>query len=163
MLSVNSTHIFIERPYNFTPAVKDEVIRLIVSGGQIKYNDAKLGIHRAELLAIYKVGEQIIATASFKNPRNTYLETVFGSAGIPEQQLDFPFELGYIVVREGFEGQNICQKLLGELFPRISQHPMFATTRKPAMAHILKNMGFEKCGEVYKKDLELMTYKPAVS
>jgi hypothetical protein len=44
-----------------------------------------------------------------------------------------------------------------EVVPKIDSENFFATTRNPAMAHILKKMGFTKNGNTYKNDLELYT------
>ena len=133
---------------------------MIVGGGQVKYEDARIGVYRAELLALCQQDDRIIATASFKNPRNSYIERVFALANVPKLMEGFRHELGYIVTREGFEGQHICQQLLNELLPKINRYPMFATTRKAAMLHILEKLGFEKSGEIYKGDLQLLTFKP---
>ena len=130
-----------------------------MSGGQVKYEDARLGVYCAELLAVCLHENQFIATACFKNPRNCYTERVFTLAHASELMAGYKHELGYIVTRKGFEGQHICQQLLNELFPKISNHSMFATTRKAAMIHILEKLGFEKSGNVYKGDLQLLTFK----
>jgi len=150
--------IIIDKPLSLSSSLKDEAIDLIVTGGQVKYGDARTGVYRAELLAIYQENNQIIATACFKNPRNSYIERVFSLAKVPELMEGFNYELGYIVTRDGFEGRHICQQLLNGLFPQIKTHSMFATTRKPAMLHILEKLGFEKCGEVYNEEIRLLVF-----
>lgn len=154
-----SEQIIIDKPINFPASIKNEVCELVAEGGQIKYNDAKVGVHRAELLAVYKQNDKVIASACLKNPNTRYRDRVFSSAEVPEKKDGYKFELGYIATCKGFEGQKICQKLLLELFPKISHFPMFATSRKPEMAHILNKFKFEKCGLKYKDDLELFLYK----
>ena len=150
--------VIIDKPLSLSSTLKDEAIDLIMTGGQVKFEDARVGVHRAALLAVYQIDNQIIATACFKNPRKTYVESVFRAAKVPELIGSFKQELGYIVTRKGFEGQHICQQLLKELFPQIKSYSMFATTRKSAMVHILERLGFEKCGEVYKQDLQLLVF-----
>lgn len=58
--------VIVAHPSTFTKSTKEQIIDLIVQGGQIKYNDAKVGIHRAFLLAICSVDENVIATACLK-------------------------------------------------------------------------------------------------
>lgn len=153
----------IDQPRNFSNPVIAEVINLIVKGGQIKAPDAKVGVHRANMLATLEVEGQVVATACFKNPRLSYTKHVFRDAKVDNESGHFLHELGYIVTRPGFEGRGFCQRILHDLFRVIKDQPMFATTRKPEMSHILKKIGFEQAGVAYKKDLQLFVYQPATS
>lgn len=154
--------IIIDKPGNFSIKVLNDVISLIVLGGQIKAPDAKVGIHRSALLAVLQIDGQVVATACFKNPRQSYRERVFTEAMVPDLVVDYLHELGYIVTRPGFEGNGYCQRLLGMLMPHIVDQKLFATTRKAEMAHILEKLGFSQNGEVYKKDLRLLLHPARV-
>jgi hypothetical protein len=85
---------------------------------------------------------------------------VFKKAGIPDLAKDYSFELGYIITHPDFEGRGLCQKLLNEFMPRVSDRAIFATSRKPSMIHILGKHGFNKIGSVYDNDLNLLIRKP---
>lgn len=151
--------LIVDKPDNISTALKNEAIDLIASGGQIRYNYAKAGLQRAGLIALLVADDLIIATACFKNPNASYRDDIFDMAMVSDLNRSYSYELGYIVTRKGYEGHGSCQKLLKELFPLISGHAMFATTRKPEMVHILKKLGFQQQGGIYKEDLILLTYK----
>ena len=104
-------------------------------------------------------GDKIVSTATLKNPRDAYQTGVFESAGVASDKEWYNKELGYIATDKKYEGNRLCQKLLAELIPLIKNQSLFATTRKPSMAHILAKHGFEKLGNTYKKDLELLARK----
>lgn len=89
--------VIVAHPSTFTKSTKEQIIDLIVQGGQIKYNDAKVGIHRAFLLAICSVDENVIATACLKNPRISYYETLSKLAYVSLLPERYPYELGYIM------------------------------------------------------------------
>jgi predicted GNAT family N-acyltransferase len=159
---LNTPDLRIDKPTSFSGSLLDEVIKLIILGGQVKVADAKVGVHRSALVATMRLDGQLVATAGFKNPRQPYVERVFQEAKVAEQAVGYAHELGYIVTRPGFEGLGFCKQLLGGLFSRIADQPMFATTRKPEMIHILEKHGFSRCGEIYKTDLQLFVYQPVI-
>ena len=60
-----------------------------------------------------------------------------------------------IVTKREYEGKKLCQNMLEELIPMVNSENVFATTRKPSMAHILSKFEFSKEGKTYKKDLNV--------
>jgi predicted GNAT family N-acyltransferase len=154
--------MIIDKPCNFSILMRNEISGLIAEGGQITYINAKSGIDRAELLGVSYEGEKMIAIACLKNPKESYRAHVFKSAQVPMQE-SYPYELGYIITRSGYEGKGLCQELLSMLYAKVSHLSMFATTRKPEMVHILKKFGFEEYGKRYNGDLGLMVYNKGFS
>jgi hypothetical protein len=89
-----------------------------------------------------------------KNPNLNYKSTVFKEAGASNDEL-YPYELGYIATHSEYENRGYCKEVLSAFLFDIEK-PMYATTRKPSMIHILKKFGFVESGTVYKKDLVLL-------
>lgn len=81
---------------------------------------------------------------------------MFKDAGVSEMKDDYNAELGYVVTHPDYEGLKLCQKLLTAMFPHLKDKAIFASTRKPAMIHILGKFGFKPVGKVYKQDLSLL-------
>lgn len=158
--SATTEQIFIEHPSSFSTQLIKQVHDLIEDGGQIPSSYIKVGLHRASALgAIIKEGN-VVATCCLKNPTNSYRDNVFTSAGVKDIKDTFSQELGYIVTHNAHEGQRFCQKLITEMLPLFNKKFIFATTRKPAMVHILKKFGFKPVGRTYKNDLILLVHIP---
>jgi hypothetical protein len=149
--------IKITRPTEIDPVHLFQIMELIISGGQIKRDGLQERILRADLIAYKLQDEMVICTATLKNPSPTYVKKVFTLAKVASSII-FNKELGYISTHADFAGSGHCQNLLSEFFFKIGEFPMFATTRKQAMVHILSKFGFNISGITYNQDLTLLTY-----
>lgn len=134
-----------------------QIMDLIINGGQIRRDGLQERILRADLVAYEIQDEMVICTATLKNPSPTYAKKVFTLAKVISS-INYNKELGYIATHPDFEGRGHCQNLLTEFFGRIGESPMYATTRKQAMLHILGKFGFKITGITYNQDLNLLTY-----
>ncbi len=147
------------KPHEIDEEVMDQIINLILQGGQIK--SGRSGIRELISLAdsvAYKIYYNVvIGTATLKNQFPEYKEKVFNLAKGPSPN-SYQKELGFIVTHPDFENQGHCKDLLGEFFKRISSYTIYATTRKESMKHILSKLGFMQTGTVYNNDLSLLTY-----
>lgn len=154
------THFVIESPQNISGPYKRQMLDLIDLGGQVKRERAEIGIENAALIGLTVLEGKVIATCCLKNPFPEYKQQVFMKAKAGKNLNLYCAELGYITTHPDFEGEGYCQQLLKEFFCRISHLNMFATTRKPAMRHILEKYRFYQRGIRYGDglDLELMLY-----
>lgn len=152
------TTIVITKPTEISEKHLQQIIDLVVTGGQIKHKGLREKFLRADLIAYQIQVNDIICTATLKNPNSSYRTKVFNSAKAEKSSL-YEKELGYIATHPDFEGQGHCKKLLKYFIPKISKHTIFATTRKPAMVHILEKFGFHQTGKIYNHDLKLLTTK----
>lgn len=151
--------IIVEKPNNIDKGILDQFVDLVDSGEQVQKKFIVRGVNRAELIALFIDSDEVIAAAALKNPLPSYRNGVFKLAGVENEDVNtFTKELGYIVTKPKYEGRKYCQKALLALFDNIGDTRMFATTRKPSMAYILRKFGFEKLGNTYKSDLELFTF-----
>lgn len=149
--------ILIREPKDIIEEHFNQIIDLIVYGGQIKRYGLTKRILSADLVAYKLQGNKVICTATIKNPYTSYKEKVFSSAKV-ENSISYDKELGYIVTHSEFENKGHCKDLLSNFFPFIIQNSIYATTRKPSMIHILTKNGFTKVGIAYNKDLSLLIY-----
>lgn len=156
-VSQNFMTTVISRPTDIKREHLRQIIDLVVTGGQIKRDGLQERILRADKVAYTLHDSKVICTATLKNPNNSYRTRVFNSAKA-KTTLQYEKELGYIVTHPDFEKQGHCKNLLKIFFPKISANSIFATTRKPAMVHILGNFGFQQTGNIYDNDLTLLTY-----
>lgn len=136
-----------------------QVIDLIKSGDEVKTSRDKLHEYllRADFIS-YKVQDNlIICTATLKNPFNSYKARVFGKAGASNPS-NYEKELGYIATHSKHENQGHCSALLKVFFKKINHNSIYATTRKPAMVHILSKFSFKQIGKNYDENLKLMAF-----
>lgn len=146
----------IDKPINIDKDLLNQLIDLVENGEQVQRNYIERGIETADLIAIYVLDGMILSAATLKNPLKSYRDKVFQLAKAENSNKKDLQELGYIITNSKYEGQKFCQKLLYEFFKTIGDRQMFATTRKPSMAHILSKFGFKKIGDTYKTDLDLL-------
>lgn len=157
------THFVIDTPGNIAAVYKRQMLDLVDLGGQVKRERAEPGIENAQLIGLTVYQARVIATCCLKNPLYDYKQKVFKKTQATRSPDLYNVELGYITTHPDFEGGKHCQQLLKEFFLKISHLSMFATTRKPAMKHILEKYGFYQLGLRYgdQLDLELMLYEGA--
>jgi len=151
-------NILIDKPAAFPNQIIKRVQELIQEGGQIKPELIKVGLHRAALLGVILKGDMVICVCCLKTPLSSYRDGVFKAAGVSEIKDGYHSELGYVVTHPDYEGLKLCQKLLTAMFPHINDKAIFASTRKPAMIHILSKFDFKPVGKVYKQGLTLLIY-----
>ncbi len=156
--------IRISKPNEIEEEFLTQIVELIVGGGQIKGDRQTIRILIAfsDLVGFMTLDDIVICTATLKNPYIEYKEKVFNLAEVKLSN-NYHKELGYIVTHPNFENQGHCQKLLTTIFYQVRSLPIYATTRKPSMIHILNRLGFRTNGSVYNHDLSLMTYDPPVN
>ncbi|MEI6677811.1 MAG: hypothetical protein WCL21_04335 [Mariniphaga sp.] len=137
----------------------DQIIELIIQGGQIKRDKAEIKdiILFADLVAIKEHNGLVLSTATLKNQSPVYRDNVFKSAGSKSSDR-YLKELGFIVTHPDFENQGHCQQLLEKFFILIQMNSIYATTRKPAMSHMLRKLGFRESGTIYNQDLRLFIF-----
>jgi predicted acetyltransferase len=150
--------IIIGKPSEVSTTHFKQIIELILKGRQIKLKPDQLkeNLKRADFISYGIKDSNIVTTATLKNPYSSYRTRVFNEAKAKANIL-YQKELGYIATDPAFEGKGFCQDLLKEFSNKFGSITVFATTRKPAMIHILKKLGFKQNGNIYKEDLVLLT------
>lgn len=148
----------INEPKDMALELLTQLIELVEKGGQVERKYIEKGIRNAALIAVIVENNIILSSAALKSPLISYRKGVFQKAGVEDHENHYLLELGYITTNPDYENKKLCQKLLKAFFKSIGNKSIYATTRKPSMAHILKKFGFRKAGKTYNKDLELFIY-----
>lgn len=152
--------LIVDKPENISQYLLNQLIDLVVGGGQVKRHFVERGINAADVIGMYISDNIILSSATLKNPLKAHIDDVFHQARVNNFNFDSYKELGYIVTNPQYEGQKLCQKLLKDFFEILEVRQMFATTRKPEMIHILSKFGFKPIGKTFNNDLTLLV--PAI-
>ena len=129
-------------PSQLTEAETSECVALIAEGGAVGLDAAKQWLPLSTFVAVKRSGADIIGVGVIK-PARDYTEAVATRSRAelrPETH-----ELGYIVVKKKHRGQRIARAIVQAL---LSAHdaPLFATTWRESMKHILRESGFVRRG-----------------
>lgn len=151
------TSIVIKKPNEIAHECLSQIIDLVGAGGQIEKEGLSKKLWQADLISYISIDGKVISTATLKNPFGSYRTRVFKEAKVALENGSYK-ELGYVCTHPDYEGEGYCKKLLSYLYKKIKSEPMYATTRKASMVHILRKYNFEIVGEIYKKDLQLMIH-----
>lgn len=137
-----------------------QIIDLIKSGGEIKTTKVKLQEYllRADFISYNLKDNLVICTATLKNPFPTYKAKVFKMANA-NNVFSYEKELGYIATDSKHENMGHCTELLKVFFKYIAHNSIYATTRKPAMIHILSKFEFKRIGITSDTNLELLVFE----
>jgi len=149
----------IDAPRNLPDKLFNELLNLIKTRSPVDHNGLEGRLLRAEQVALQLDNGKVTTTATIKNPAASYKGKVFAAAGVFHEKNLYKREIGYIAPDEKYEGQKLCQSLLTELLVTLHNKSIFATTRDPAMMHILGKFGFTKLGKEYNDSLVLMVRK----
>tara|TARA_R110000868_G_scaffold384409_1_gene651881 strand:+ start:8469 stop:8948 length:480 start_codon:yes stop_codon:yes gene_type:complete len=108
------------------------------------------GIKNAKLLAFGNIDEELVSISSIKIPNANYKFKIFKSSYIETEANLYSFELGYSITKEKHRGCGYNFKLNRELLSKLTNCKIYATTGDLGMIHLLKKIGFEPIGEMYK-------------
>lgn len=149
----------IDKPTNIDQTLLEKIKIFVEEREQVKREYLDYGIELSDLIALIVDDHDVVAASALKNPRNSYRDDVFEMAGKEQLKEGYTKELGYIVTNPMIEENKKSQKLLTAIIPKIAYKQMFATTCKPTKANILRNYGYEKIGNTYKKEFPLLITK----
>ncbi|HMJ71515.1 MAG TPA: DUF5677 domain-containing protein [Cyclobacteriaceae bacterium] len=149
-----SSSIFVKHPKEIEQSILDQIVNLVGKGGEVPKTGLIKKITESYLIAFKIVEEQVVSTATIKNPAGSYRSKVFNAANF-KQPINNMRELGYIVTHPNHTGRKYCQVVVKSLLEK-GKEPLYATSRNESMIHILEKLGFTVSGGVYKKDLRLL-------
>jgi len=152
--------IEIKKPSDIGNENLQQIIDIIKNGNEVNTTRDKLKEYllRADIIAYKFSDNAIISTASLKNPFPSYRTKVFKLAKSKCDYKNYNKELGYIATHPKFENKGHCSELLRNIYKCICDNSMYATTRKPAIIHILGKFQFRKIGDEFNSGLNLLVY-----
>jgi len=123
-------------------------ISLIVEGGAVKLTKAEVGLPQAKVVAINRVGQEIVGVGAIKRWSPQRASILAGESEFP---LDpHSHELGYIVVKEGYKEQKRSHRITAALLSEFQERPLFATTSAKYMKQTLSKAGFVQRGKEWR-------------
>lgn len=143
-------------PADCTKAELDAFFNHVKKGGQVSTAGLKLGVKRAQRLLFLYHGPMLAGTSAIKRPLPAYKKNVFRSAGVPDLEQEYKFELGYVVVATAYQEQKLSRDLVKAALDDYTTTPIFATSRtdKDRMHRTLKRFCFVQVGTPYPSKLE---------
>lgn len=149
--------IVIAQPNEIQIDLLKQMVELIRTGKEVNTPPEKLKeyLQRADFIAYELNDNEIICTATLKNPFRSYRTKVINWAEVNSSVVPNK-ELGYIATHPSFREKGHCTRLLKQFFKTISLEPTYATTRKPEMIHILNKFGFAQIGTTSNKGIKLL-------
>ena len=129
---------------------------LVRAGGEDESEGLERRVQQAKSLVFLKVDKQIVGVAAIKQPRNTYRDRVFRSAGVREAACQFQLELGYIFVKPEYRGQRYSYVLSVLAMSQADRKAIYATTRQNnlLMKKTLERLEFRCVGDSWQSDID---------
>ncbi|MFZ1682120.1 MAG: GNAT family N-acetyltransferase [Rhizobiaceae bacterium] len=134
----------------FTPPEIDEFKKLVLSEGRVGRRTLPGLMISARCLVMLLHAGQVIGTAALKSPNNTYRKRVFRLSKVSEQESQFPYEMGWVVVHPDHRQRRYSHRLVEAALADIAAG-VYATSqdRDTAMHRTLERSGFRKSGSPY--------------
>lgn len=128
---------------NLSAGERDVCVAILKTGGAVDVLSAKRELPRSSIVAIARLGQEIVGIGAIKRARSKYAAKI-------ATQGDFAFdphmnELGYVAVAEKHRRRKLSKGIVAFL---LSKHKgaLFATTSSDAMKSTLQQSGFQEKG-----------------
>ncbi len=143
--------VILKKYSDLTSEEKFKILNLIISGGEVSSDTLPEQLTKAEIISFIKDGENIVATATIKKPRDSYKTKVFTKSCSGISNTIYQYELGYVMVEQDFRKYKLATRLCALLCEKYSNQNLFATTRIDnwGMLSILKKNLFKEVGNQY--------------
>jgi predicted GNAT family N-acyltransferase len=138
-------------PSDCTDQALGDFERLVVEGGAVNPEGLAQRIRNAScLLFLRGADDQLIGVGALKHPRASYRNRVFADARATVSAVEYPVELGWVVVTRSHQGQRLSTRIVGELLPFAKNKNIFATTRADQrIMSFASDYGFKINGQPY--------------
>ena len=115
-----------KRPEEMAPEIMDQIHKLVAEGGEVGLSWVRENLKSAYLIGYVTKGGEVIGTMTLKRPLEKYVQKIGKKAGI---DLTGYLERGYSVVRPGYKGMGIGDRLLKGLVERAPGAKIYVTIR----------------------------------
>jgi GNAT superfamily N-acetyltransferase len=124
---------------------------LVKEGGEVEESTLPLLIPAARALAFSVANGETVAVGAIKRSLETYRQSIFNKAGLPNEHQRFPLELGWFFVSPDFRGQHLTSQLMAALLSFSGDASMYATSRvdNTRMQMALNQFRFFAAGDPY--------------
>jgi predicted GNAT family N-acyltransferase len=138
-------------PAAFSPAELAAILELIQSESQVAAAGLLNRIKQSKLISIAIAQGKIVGISALKIPNNSYKQSVFANAGVPELATQFPYEMGWKVVLPEYRGQALGLQLSQRLLSSVNIKQVFATVRSTNQSALkpMQQLGFAPLGNTF--------------
>lgn len=137
-------------------------IAFVLSGGEVAKTGLSDRINSARALVFGFIENELAGIASLKAPLPSYRSRISRLSGVKLAENAFPFELGWVYVREPYRGQRLSVQLAAAASNASNGHGVFATSAvgNVPMHATLRHLGFAVAGTSYlsgRRDIQVFT------
>lgn len=142
--------VFCKTPGKCSDQELEQFCDTVAEGGEVVAG-LKERLKEAFRLGFITYDGIVVGTAALKKPRATYRTKVFTSAKAERPAKSYPYELGWIYLKEEHRKKGQMTRLIDELLPLAGTSNLFATTRtsNTIMREMLDQLHFKQEGEEY--------------
>lgn len=128
----------------------DEFCAIVAEGGEVSAG-LRSRVANSLRLGFIRHNGGTVGTAGLKKPKSSYRTKVFSNAKSVSNPKQYPFELGWIYLKEEHRSKGQMTRLLRELMPLADGKGVFATTRtnNTIMRDMLIQIHFKENGDEY--------------
>jgi hypothetical protein len=125
-----------------------DIVQLISDGGEVDNKTLWDKINNAIMIGYAIANDLIVGTGALKKPHDSSNDNAFVKAGTDVKYEDYPYELGYVFVKEGHRGAFIASRICTTLCKMYSHANIYSTLRSDnRVARLLiERSGFTQSG-----------------
>jgi GNAT superfamily N-acetyltransferase len=125
---------------NLSNEVIEACANIIRQGGAVDPKSAKRELPLAEMVAIVRAGQEVVAAGAIKRQRPKYAADIAQKSGISFDRN--MLELGYVSVEKSYHSQGLSHRIVTSLLTALPDRSLFATTSSERMKDTLAKAGF---------------------
>ena len=125
-----------------------DIVQLISEGGEVDNKTLWAKLNNAIMIGYAAADDVIVATGALKKPHDSISDNAFVKAGADAKYEDYPYELGYLFVKESHRGAFIASRIGNTLCKMYSHANIYSTLRSDnRVARLLiERAGFTQSG-----------------
>lgn len=150
---MRSGHILVGKPPEaFSEPEILDFMALVHTGYEVGNVMLERNVRNATCLVFGRQASCLVGVAALKNPLTSYRQNIESMAVVALNDMEFPFELGYLFVLPSARLQGLAVKLCQAALSLAACRGVFATARtnNDGMAVVLAKVGFSKAGQPYR-------------
>jgi RimJ/RimL family protein N-acetyltransferase len=126
--------------------------KLVIEGGEVSGVALETNISKARALVVLRDGGVVQGVAALKRPQDSYRERIGRQSGFALPSDIYPYELGYVFLRQTLRGRHLSRPLIAETLGQGDGKAIFATIRADnfRMRATLEKASFVAVGHAYR-------------
>lgn len=146
-----AVNCFAGEPKEFSASEVRQLMELVELGDEVDTIVLQQNVNNAKALVFAREETQLLAVATLKRPKTSYRKSVSEKSGFDLAAETYPFELGYVFVKEDARGKGVSHQLVAAAIERSNDRSIFATVRSDnsGMLQVLQRAGFSMVGSAY--------------